>query len=139
LVRPESENVIFADGLSRLLRIFEFVVFRICWFKAFDDRVLRQWRIKQLTVRGVLADLSLAALSSVVTVLGTVAFAAMVFSGSLANVVPLVFLAFLTGTALCGLLIGLFSRFLLQSERGSGRASSHLGDFRRRLGQHGPD
>jgi hypothetical protein len=68
-------------------------------------------KMKQLTVRGALADLSLAALSSVVTVLGTVAFAAMVFSGSLANVVPLAFLAFLTGTALCGLLIALFSRF----------------------------
>jgi sulfate permease, SulP family len=67
--------------------------------------------IKKLTVRGALADLSLAALSSVVTVLGTVAFAAMVFSGSLANIVPLAFLAFLAGTALCGLLIGLFSRF----------------------------
>ncbi len=67
--------------------------------------------IKQSIVRAALADLSLAALSSIVTVLGTVAFAAMVFSGSLANVVPLAFLAFLAGTALSGLLVGLFSRF----------------------------
>jgi SulP family sulfate permease len=68
-------------------------------------------RIKQLTVQAALADLSLAMLSSVVTVLGTVAFAAMIFSAPLAKVVPLAFLAFLAGTALSGLLIGLFSRF----------------------------
>ncbi len=40
-------------------------------------------RIKQLTVPAALADVSLATLSSVVTVLGTVAFAAMIFSGPL--------------------------------------------------------
>jgi SulP family sulfate permease len=68
-------------------------------------------RIKQLTVQAALADLSLAMLSSVVTVLGTVAFAAMIFSAPLAKIVPLAFLAFLAGTALSGLLIGLFSRF----------------------------
>jgi SulP family sulfate permease len=68
-------------------------------------------RIKQLTVQEVLADLSLAMLSSVVTVLGTVAFAAMIFSGPLMKAVPLAFLTFLAGTALSGLLIGLFSRF----------------------------
>src|SRR6202048_1012315 len=67
--------------------------------------------IKQLTVQGAVADLLLATLSSVVTVLGTVAFAAMIFSGHLAKIVPLAFLAFLAGTALSGLLIGLFSRF----------------------------
>jgi sulfate permease, SulP family len=67
--------------------------------------------IKRLTVQGAVADLLLATLSSVVTVLGTVAFAAMIFSGHLAKVVPLAFLAFLAGTALSGLLIGLFSRF----------------------------
>ena len=50
-------------------------------------------------------------LSSVVTVLGTVAFAAMIFPGPLVKVVPLAFFAFLAGTALSGLLIGLFSRF----------------------------
>jgi sulfate permease, SulP family len=66
---------------------------------------------KQLTVHGALADLSLAMLSSVVTVLGTVAFAAMIFSGPLAKVVPLAFLTFLAGSALSGLLVGLFSRF----------------------------
>jgi SulP family sulfate permease len=68
-------------------------------------------RIKQLTLRGTLADVSLATLSSIVTVLGTVAFAAMIFPGPLVKVVPLAFLAFLAGTALSGLLIGLFSRF----------------------------
>src|ERR1700722_14833054 len=68
-------------------------------------------RIKQLTLRGTLADVSLAMLSSIVTVLGTVAFAAMIFPGPLVKVVPLAFLAFLAGTALSGLLIGLFSRF----------------------------
>ena len=68
-------------------------------------------RIEQLTVQGVLADLSLAMLSSVVTVLGTVAFSAMIFSGPLVKIVPLAFLAFLAGTALSGLLIGLFSGF----------------------------
>ncbi len=61
-------------------------------------------RIKQLTLRGTLADVSLATLSSVVTVLGTVAFAAMIFSGPLVKVVPLAFLAFLAGTALSGLI-----------------------------------
>jgi sulfate permease, SulP family len=68
-------------------------------------------RFKQLTVQGVLTDLSLAALSSVVTVLGTLAFSAMIFSGHLVKVVPLAFVAFLAGTALSGLIIGLFSRF----------------------------
>jgi sulfate permease, SulP family len=68
-------------------------------------------RIRELTVRGALADVLLATLSSVVTVLGTVAFAAMMFSGPLANIVPLAFLAFLAGTALSGLMIGLLSRF----------------------------
>jgi sulfate permease, SulP family len=68
-------------------------------------------QMKQLTVHGALADLSLAMLSSVVTVLGTVAFAAMIFSGPLAKVVPLAFLTFLAGSALSGLLVGLFSRF----------------------------
>ena len=62
-------------------------------------------------MQGVLTDLSLAALSSVVTVLGTVAFSAMIFSGHLVKVVPLAFVAFLAGTALSGLIIGLFSRF----------------------------
>src|SRR5437016_1644406 len=66
---------------------------------------------KQLTVHGAVADLSLAMLSSVVTVLGAIAFAAMIFSGHLASVVPLAFLVFLAGTALSGLLIGLLSRF----------------------------
>jgi sulfate permease, SulP family len=66
---------------------------------------------KQPTAHGALADLSLAMLSSVVTVLGTVAFAAMIFSGPLAKVVPLAFLTFLAGSALSGLLVGLFSRF----------------------------
>jgi SulP family sulfate permease len=50
-------------------------------------------------------------LSSVVTVLGTIAFAAMIFSGHLASAVQLAFLVFLAGTALSGLLIGLLSRF----------------------------
>jgi SulP family sulfate permease len=68
-------------------------------------------QIKQLTVHEVLADLSLATVSSVITVLGTVAFAAMIFSGPLAKVVPLAFVTFLTGTAVSGLVIGLLSRF----------------------------
>jgi sulfate permease, SulP family len=67
--------------------------------------------IKQLTMQKVLADLSLATLSSVITVLGTVAFAAMIFSGPLAKVVPLAFLTFLAGTAVSALVIGLLSRF----------------------------
>jgi SulP family sulfate permease len=68
-------------------------------------------RIKQLTVHQVLADLSLATVSSVITVLGTVAFAALIFSGPLTKVVPLAFVTFLTGTAVSGLVIGLLSRF----------------------------
>ena len=50
-------------------------------------------RIKQLATRGALADVSLAVLSSVVTVLGTVAFAAMIFSGPSSKAVPLAFLS----------------------------------------------
>jgi sulfate permease, SulP family len=68
-------------------------------------------RIRELTMHGALANVLLATLSSVVTVLGTVAFAAMMFSGPLANAVPLAFLAFLAGTALSGLMIGLLSHF----------------------------
>jgi SulP family sulfate permease len=68
-------------------------------------------RHKRLTAKRVLTDLSLAALSSVVTVLGTVAFAAMIFSGHLANIVPLAFVAFLAGTALSGLIVGCLSGF----------------------------
>jgi SulP family sulfate permease len=68
-------------------------------------------RRKRLTAKRVLTDLSLAALSSVVTVLGTVAFAAMIFSGHLANIVPLAFVAFLAGTALSGLIVGCLSGF----------------------------
>lgn len=68
-------------------------------------------RVKQLTVQECLTNLSLATLSSIVTVLGTVAFAAMIFSGPLAKIVPLAFLCFLAGTTLSGLLIGLFSGF----------------------------
>src|SRR5271167_1955500 len=68
-------------------------------------------RIKQLTAHEVLADLSLAALSSVITVLGTVAFAAMIFSGPLAKVVPLAFVTFLAGTTVSALVVGLLSRF----------------------------
>jgi SulP family sulfate permease len=68
-------------------------------------------RIKELTVHEVLADLSLATVSSVITVLGTVAFAALIFSGPLAKVVPLAFVTFLTGTTVSGLVIGFLSRF----------------------------
>jgi SulP family sulfate permease len=68
-------------------------------------------RIKEVTAQGPLVDLILATLSSLVTVLGTVAFAAMIFSGPLVKVVPVAFLTFLAGTALSGLLIALFSRF----------------------------
>ena len=67
--------------------------------------------IKQLTVRAALADLSLATLSSIVTVLGTVAFAAMIFSGPLMKAVPLAFLTFLAGTALSGLLLACLAAF----------------------------
>ena len=63
-------------------------------------------RVKHLTVHEVLADLSLAMLSSVLTVLGTVAFAAMIFHGSLAKVLPLAFVTFLTGSTVSALLIG---------------------------------
>jgi len=68
-------------------------------------------RIKHLTLHEVLADLSLAMLSSVLTVLGTVAFAAMIFHGPLARVLPLAFVTFLTGSTIAALLIGLLSRF----------------------------
>ena len=50
-------------------------------------------------------------LSSVVTVLGTVAFAGMIFSGPLAKVVPLAFVTFLAGTSVSALVVGLLSRF----------------------------
>ena len=68
-------------------------------------------RIKQLTAHEALADVSLATLSSVITVLGTVAFAALIFSGPLAKVVPLAFMTVLTGTAVSALVVGSLSRF----------------------------
>jgi SulP family sulfate permease len=68
-------------------------------------------RVRELMMHGALGDILLAMLSSVVTVLATIAFAAMMFSGPLANIVPLAFLAFLAGTALSGLMVGLLSRF----------------------------
>jgi SulP family sulfate permease len=68
-------------------------------------------QIRQLTAHEVLADLSLATLSSVITVLGTVAFAALIFPGPLAKAVPLAFVTFLAGTAVAALMIGLLSRF----------------------------
>jgi SulP family sulfate permease len=86
-------------------------------------------RIRQLSVRGVVADLSLAAVSGVVTVLGTVAFAAMIFSGPLAKVVPLAFLTFLAGTALSGLLIGLLSRFYCNLSGAQDEAAAILAAF----------
>ena len=86
-------------------------------------------RIEQLTVQGVLADLSLAMLSSVVTVLGTVAFSAMIFSGPLVKIVPLAFLAFLAGTALSGLLIGLFSGFYCNLSGAQDESAAILATF----------
>ena len=86
-------------------------------------------RIKQLTVGPALADLSLAMLYSVVTVLGTAAFAAMVFSGPLANIMPLAFLAFLAGTAMSGLLISLFSRFYCNLSGAQDEAAAILATF----------
>lgn len=89
-------------------------------------------RIKQLTVQAALADLSLAMLSSIVTVLGTAAFAAMIFSGAFAKVVPLAFLAllaFLAGTALSGLMIGLFSRFYCNLSGAQDEAAAILATF----------
>jgi sulfate permease, SulP family len=86
-------------------------------------------RIKQLTVKAALADLSLAMLSSIVTVLGTAAFAAMIFSGPFAKVVPLAFLAFLAGTVLSGLLIGLFSRFYCNLSGAQDEAAAILATF----------
>ena len=68
-------------------------------------------QVEQLTAHEVLADLSLAALSSVITVLGTVAFAGLIFSGSLAKGVPLAFVTFLAGTAVSALVVGSLSRF----------------------------
>jgi SulP family sulfate permease len=73
--------------------------------------IVEAMHIKRLTLHEVLADLSLAMLSSVVTVLGTVAFAGMIFSGPLARVLPLAFVTFLAGTAVSALLIALLSRF----------------------------
>jgi sulfate permease, SulP family len=73
--------------------------------------IIQTMRIKYLTLQEVLADLSLAMLSSVLTVLGTVAFAAMIFHGHLATVLPLAFVTFLTGSTVAALLIGLLSRF----------------------------
>jgi SulP family sulfate permease len=86
-------------------------------------------RIKQLTVQPALTDLSLAMLSSIVTVLGAAAFAAMIFSGPFAKVVPLAFLAFLAGTALSGLLIGLFSRFYCNLSGAQDDAAAILATF----------
>jgi len=86
-------------------------------------------RGKQLTVHGVAADLSLAAVSAVVTVLGTIAFAAMIFSGPLAKVVPVAFLAFLAGTALSGLLVGLLSRFHCNLSGAQDEAAAILAAF----------
>ncbi len=53
----------------------------------------------------------MATLSSVITVLGTVAFAALIFPGPLAKAVPLAFVTFLVGTVVAALVIGLLSRF----------------------------
>ncbi len=73
--------------------------------------IVEAMRIKQLTGHEVLADLSLAALSSVTTVLGTIAFAGLIFSGPLAKGVPLAFITFLAGSVVAALVVGLLSRF----------------------------
>ena len=56
-------------------------------------------------------DIVLALLSSLMTVLGSLAFAAMVFSGPLAFAAPVGFLTVLSGTCVAGLIVGLLSRF----------------------------
>lgn len=56
-------------------------------------------------------DGSLALLSSITTVLGSVAFAALIFSGPLAPAMPLAFMAILTGTSIAGLVVGLMSAY----------------------------
>jgi MFS superfamily sulfate permease-like transporter len=94
-------------------------------------------RSKQLTVQKFLTDLSLAALSSVVTVFGTVAFSAMIFSGHMAKVVPLAFVAFLAGTALSGLIIGLFSRFYCNLSGAQDESAAILAAFASGLGGMG--
>jgi len=73
--------------------------------------IVEAMQVKKLTAHEVLADLSLAALSSVTTVLGTVAFAGLIFSGSLTKGVPLAFVTFLAGTAVAAFVVGLLSRF----------------------------
>jgi SulP family sulfate permease len=86
-------------------------------------------RIKQPSVHGIVADLSLAVLSGVVSVLATIAFAAMIFSGPLVKGVPLAFLAFLAGTALSALLIGFFSRFYCNLSGAQDESAAILATF----------
>jgi len=86
-------------------------------------------QIKQLTVRAALADLLLAMSSSILTVLGAAAFAGMIFSGPFAKVVPLAFLTFLAGSALSGLLVGLFSRFYCNLSGAQDDAAAILATF----------
>ena len=94
-------------------------------------------RIKQLAAPAALADVSLAALSSVVTVLGTIALAAMIFSGLSPKAVPLAFLSFVAGTALSGLFIALFSQFQCNLSGAQDEPAAILAIFGKRLGQHG--
>ncbi len=56
-------------------------------------------------------DIGLALLSSIITVLGTVALAAIVFAGPAAPAAPLGFMMLLFGTAIAGAVVGLLSRF----------------------------
>jgi sulfate permease, SulP family len=86
-------------------------------------------RVKQLAMREVLADLSLAALSSVSTVLGTVAFAGLIFSGPLATGVPLAFVTFLAGTAVSALLIAFLSRFFCNLSGAQDQPAAILATF----------
>ena len=86
-------------------------------------------QIKQLTVRAALADLLLAMSSSILTVLGAAAFAGIIFSGPFAKVVPLAFLTFLAGSALSGLLVGLFSRFYCNLSGAQDDAAAILATF----------
>jgi SulP family sulfate permease len=86
-------------------------------------------RINQRLVHGIVADLSLAMLSGVVSVLATIAFAAMIFSGPLVKGVALAFLAFVAGTAVSALLIAFFSRFYCNLSGAQDESAAILATF----------
>ena len=86
-------------------------------------------RTEPFTAHAILADLSLATLSSVITVLGTVAFAGMIFSGPLAKIVPLAYVAFLAGTAVAAFVVAVSSRFFCNLSGAQDQPAAILATF----------